>query len=405
MARLLFVTSRLPYPPREGHQLRSWHLLQAAAKQHQVDLLCLQRPEDPVEVDPVLRATVHSLKRVPVPSLRAPASLARMATRWLAHGQPLLSARYLSAPLRAEFRALAATADLVHLDILAVAGLLADVPVGVPVVLNEHNVEYQLLQAHASIETRRWRRPWLRWQARELERFERAACTAASRVLACSDIDAHKLVELAPEARVQVIANGVDLQRYAPRSPPNGDQRTLVFVGQMSWFPNHDGISDFMAHSLPLIRRQHPDVRLLVIGKDGGMRAPAGLESAVEFAGFVDDLRTRVLDAAVYVVPLRAGSGTRLKILEAMAMGKGIVSTRIGAEGIGLCDGVDALLADTPEDFAAAVCRLLDDRPLRMRLGAAARQRAEQHFGWEAIGTRLRAVYSDLLEARQASQR
>lgn len=396
MANLLFVTSRVPYPPREGHQLRSWHLLRAATRAHRVELLSLQRDGDPADPDPTLCRQVDSVHCVPVPSLRDPWAVLAMASRWIAGRQPLLSARYLCSPLRARFRDLVGRADLVHLDILAVAGLLAEVPAGVPVVLNQHNVEHRLLQAQSEIESGRLRAQLLRWRAHELKDFERRACGAASRVLACSEVDALQLRELAPGATVEVIPNGVDLQRFAPRSPPNGDDRTLVFVGQMSWFPNRDGIAEFMASTLPLIRR-HRDVRLVVIGADGGMSVPSGQVDAVEFTGYIDDLRPRVLDAAVYVVPLRAGSGTRLKILEAMAMGKAIVSTHIGAEGIGLRDGIDALLADTPAQFSAAVCRLLDDRPLRMRLGAAARKTAEQHFGWDAIGERLLAVYDDVL--------
>lgn len=399
MARLLFVTSRVPYPPREGHQLRSWNLLRAAAREHRVDLLSLRRDGDPLQADPVLTQKVDRMRCVRVPNPRDPIAALGIAGRWIGGRQPLLSARYLCPQLRAEFRALVRDADLVHLDILAVAGLMHEVPAGIPVVLNQHNVEHRLLQAHAEIEARKLRARMLRWRASELQGFERAACGAASRVLACSDVDALQLRELAPNAAVEVIPNGVDLQRFAPRSPPNGDDRTLVFVGQMSWFPNRDGIADFIASTLPLIR-QRRDARLVVIGEDGGMRVPPGMESAVEFTGYIDDLRPRVLDAAVYVVPLRAGSGTRLKILEAMAMGKAIVSTHIGAEGIGLRDGVDALLADTPAQFAAAVCRLLEDRPLRMRLGAAARQAAQQRFGWEAIGDRLLAVYRDLLMER-----
>jgi polysaccharide biosynthesis protein PslH len=179
-----------------------------------------------------------------------------------------------------------------------------------------------------------------------------------------------------------------------------------VFVGQMGWFPNRDGIEYFLAQILPLVRRRCA-ARLTVIGHRGGMQAPAGLEDAVEFTGFVDDLRAPVHAAQVYVVPLRAGSGTRLKLLEAMAMGKAIVSTRIGAEGLGLVDGEHALLADRPEEFADAVCGLLQDPLRRQTLGAAARTLAERQFGWNAIGRRLLGIYDEVLSAplRAASQR
>lgn len=396
MARLLFVTSRLPYPPREGHQLRSWHLLRAAAGAHRVDLLSLRRAQDPARPDPALEAVASSVHTVALAPLSDPGAALRFAARWAGGGQSLLGARYVDAALRARFRELVGGADLVHLDILAVADLQREVPASVPVVLNEHNVEHQLLRAQAGVEPRAWRRRLLGWRAAELEGFEADACARAACVLACSEIDAQRLRALAPQARVEVVPNGVDLDAHRPAAVDDRDEGGLVFVGQMGWFPNRDGIADFMAQALPLIRQRHA-VLLQVIGERAGMAAPAGLEDAVEFTGFVDDLRSRVQAAAVYVVPLRVGGGTRLKILEAMAMGKAIVSTRIGAEGIGLVDGQDALLADAPADFAAAVCRLLDDPALRRRLGAAARRSAEARFGWEAIGARLLAVYAALL--------
>lgn len=405
MARLLFVTARLPYPPREGHQLRSWHLLCAAAERHEVDLLCLQRPEDDHPPDPALGRRVRRLTCVPLPAVADPRLLLDGGLRWLAGRSSLLGARYVGAALRAAFRARLEEAELVHLDMLALADLMAEVPATMPLVLNAHNVEYRLLEARIALAASAAQRQLLRWRVAELRAFERRACVRATRVLACSDEDAAQLQALAPAARVAVLPNGVDLEAYRPASSPQPAPHGLVFVGQMGWFPNRDGIAHFLRETFPRIRRTHP-VPLQVVGHRAGLLLPDAPTEAVQFTGFLDDLRPTVHAATVYVVPLRVGSGTRLKVLEAMAMGKAIVSTRIGAEGIGLRDGIDALLADTPEAFAAAVCRLLDDASLRQRLGAAARASAEARFGWTAIGARLLSVYDELLAPpRQASQR
>lgn len=400
MPRILFVTSRLPYPPTEGHQLRSWHLLRAAAAAHEVDLISLQRPEDPPTPDRCLLELVRDFQAVPLPAIGRPGPALAMAGRWLRQRQPLLVARYVGAELRAAFGARVAQADLVHLDILPLAALMADVPAGTPVVLNEHNVEHLLLASRAAIEPVGWRRQLLRQQVGELERFEHSACSAADRVLACSPNDVARLHELAPTAEIRVVPNGVDLDFFAGPEPAAEDDRTLVFVGQMGWFPNRDGVLDFIAHAFPLLRSRHPDARLRVIGRRDGLQLGDGAGDAVEFTGFIDDLRPAIREAAVYVVPLRAGSGTRLKLLEAMAMGKAIVSTRIGAEGIDLRDGREALLADSPEEFAAAVSQLLDNRELRRRLGSAARERVERDYGWDAIGETLRDTYDELLPIR-----
>jgi polysaccharide biosynthesis protein PslH len=398
MSRILFVTSRIPFPPREGHQLRSWNLLRAAASRHEVHLLSLQRHDDPSEPAAELTNTVASFHAVPLPGLVNPPAALATAGRWLRERQPLLVARYLGSEMREEFVRRVRGVDLVHLDILPLAGLIPLVPDAIPVVLNEHNVESLLLQSRSEIETSSWRRLLLKQQVAALTRFERSACTVADRVLSCSEPDAVRLRELAPAADVHVVPNGVDLDFFScPPTDAVGDDRTLVFVGQMAWFPNRDGIVDFIASTLPLIRERH-DVSLKVIGKRDGMPPDEGRDPGVEFTGFIDDLRPAVRDAAVYVVPLRAGSGTRLKILEAMAMGKAIVSTRIGAEGIALQDGVNALLADTPADFAGAVCRLLEDRVLRQRLGQAARGLVEREYGWGAIGQRMLHIYDGVLD-------
>ena len=391
MARILFVTSRLPHPPQEGHQLRSWHLLRAAAAGHDVTLLSLVRPEEAGPPSAELSRTA-SVQAVALPKMSALCGLVTASA--IVRGRALLQARYVTGALTRAFDRLAAEADLVHLDILAVAALIERVPPGVPVVVNAHNVESRLLAERVRSEPARWRRAVLASQVRPLARMERRVCSAANRVLACSAIDAERLQALAPAARVTVVPNGVDLVRFRPGADPAGDNHTLVFVGQMSWFPNRDGIEHFLAAVWPRIRQRH-SARLRIIGRDGDTVLPPA--PGVERTGFVADLRPLVEAAGVYIVPLRAGSGTRLKLLEAMAMGKAIVSTRIGAEGLALVDGRHALLADTPEAFADAVSRLLDDRALRRRLGLAARQLADQRYGWEAIGARLKVVYADLL--------
>ena len=398
MARILFVTSRLPYPPTEGHQLRAWHLLQAAARAHRVTLLSLRRPDEQPLPDHLPGVRLAGVHQVDLPTLKWPHQFAGLALRALPPGRTLLDLRYRPSTLQQRFDQLVQRTDLVHLDILAVAGLLERVPDDIPTVLNEHNVESLLAHKRVAIETRPLQRLLLRLRNRGLEDFERLACGRASRVLACSQQDAERLLALAPGCKVSVVPNGVDLEAFRPGRPGSEQGGSMVFVGHMGWFPNRDGIEYFIAEILPLLK-DRPNLHLEIIGRNPDLSAPRGEAGRVSFAGFVDDLQDRVQRAAVFIVPLRAGSGTRLKILEAMAMGKAIVSTRIGAEGIGLVDGDSACLADTPEAFAAAINRLLDNPELRNRLSVRARELAEQHYGWTVIGERLLASYESLLQS------
>lgn len=396
MARILAVTSRLPFPPREGHQLRAWHVLRALASRHEVTLLSFQRSDDlPTEAEP-LHAAMARVETFRIPSERSLAALGTAVLRGTLTRHPFLAAKYDSPALRARLAMLAGDADLVHFDMLPLMAHVDCVPDGVPVTLNAHNVEHRLLATRARIERRVWARRFLSGQVSRLEAFERRACERADAVLACSEVDAQGLQALAPGCKVHVVANGVDLENNRPAThAPDPDR--LVFVGQMGWFPNRDGVEWFLREVFPRILAQRPTTRFELVGKADGFEVPEAVRTNVTLAGFVDDLRPHVHDAAVYVVPLRAGSGTRLKVLEAMALGKAIVTTSVGSEGIALRHGHNALYADDAASFADAVLALLVSPSRAVELGLQARMLAEQEYGWEAIGARLLQAYEPLL--------
>lgn len=396
MARILALTSRLPFPPREGHQLRAWHVLRVLASRHEVTLLSFQRRDDlPDEAGP-LHDAMHRVETFPIACEHGHAALVGALLRGTLTRTPFLAAKYDSRRLRARLTELARDADLVHFDMLPLMAHADCVPPGVPVTLNAHNVEHALLARRARIETRALARAFLSTQVSRLQAFERQACQRADTVLACSEIDAQALRELAPGRPVHVIANGVDLEGNRPstRSP---DPDRLVFVGQMGWFPNRDGVEWFLREVFPRILEQRPRTRFELVGKADGFSVPANVAAQVTLAGFVDDLRPHVHEASVYVVPLRAGSGTRLKVLEAMALGKAIVTTQVGSEGIALRHGDSAVFADDADSFAQATLALLDSPERIARMGEAARRLAQAEYGWDAIGAKLLRCYEPLI--------
>jgi polysaccharide biosynthesis protein PslH len=396
MARILALTSRLPYPPREGHQLRAWHVLKALASRHEVTLLSFLRKDDALDEAGPLRDVLARLETFPIASEHSHASMAGALLRGTSTRTPFLVAKYDSAALRRRLAELARDADLVHFDMLPLMAHVDCVPAGVPVTFNAHNVEHHLLAKRAQIEPRLAARVFLASQVSRLQAFERRACQRADAILACSEPDAHALRELAPGCDVSVIANGVDLDgnRPAPAAP---DPDRLVFVGQMGWFPNRDGVDWFLQAVFPRILAARPQAQFVLVGKADGYEVPATVAGNVRLAGFVDDLRPDVHAAAVYVVPLRAGSGTRLKVLEAMALGKAIVTTTVGSEGIELEHGESALFADDAEEFARATLALMDSPERVASMGVAARRLAEASYGWDAIGAQLLHRYDGLL--------
>lgn len=403
MARLLFVTSRLPFPPREGHQLRSWHLLKALAQRHEVVLLSFMRGDDDAAGVDEMRKHLAGVETFPIITEHSRLALAWALLRSLLGRQPYVSTKYASPALHARIRQLAPGMDAVHFDMLPLMRNANAVPASVPVIYNAHNVEHLLLSKRAQMTGNTWIRRFLQFQLPRLLEFERRACQRADLVLACSAVDAQTLLQLAPDAHVSVVANGVDLDNNRPAATTTtmdaSAPQKLVFVGQMGWFPNRDGVEWFLDEIFPRILQSKPSAQFVLVGKTDGLAVPKAVAAQVTLTGFVADLRPFVDDASVYVVPLRAGSGTRLKVLEAMALGKAIVTTSTGSEGIALRNGESALYADDAASFAAATLRLLDSPDMAQCLGAAARACAEQHYGWEAVGQQLLECYQQVLRA------
>ena len=228
-----------------------------------------------------------------------------------------------------------------------------------------------------------------------MARAEREWCRRVSLNVAVSQEDASRLGTISGNVDVFVVPNGVDTRALEPStSDPTGD---IVFVGGYSWFPNADGMEFFAYEILPRLRRTIPGVRVRWIG-----RAPTEVIDrfrglGVDMLGYVDDMRPEVHRARCVIVPLRIGGGTRLKILDAWALGKAVVSTSVGCEGLATESGRNILIADTPHEFAAEVVRVLSERSLRARLEAEARRTAIAHYDWETLGETMRTRYSSLL--------
>jgi glycosyltransferase involved in cell wall biosynthesis len=270
-------------------------------------------------------------------------------------------------------------------------------------VFDDHNAEYVLQQRAFETDIRNPRRwigaaySFVQWK--RLRRYERRACLVADRIVAVSETDAKALRNLVPEREPVVVPNGVDAAFYAAPTPPlqaptGPASQDLVFVGKMDFRPNVDGVLWFAREVMPHIRQKAPDVRFWVVGKDPHPRLGWLVhEPAIELTGWVEDVRPYIAAAAVYAVPLRIGGGTRLKVLEAMAMGKAIVSTALGCEGFDLLPNQELVIADAPDDFAAAVLTLLQDSERRARLGRAAQRFASSKYDWQMIVPRLERAY------------
>lgn len=266
-------------------------------------------------------------------------------------------------------------------------------------IVDSHEIAYDLARQFAVTAASVGRRLYAGANWRKLRREELAAYGSADGVYLCSTDDAKRLHDDLPDVRTAVIPNAADVDFYQPRSTdPSPDGRTIVYFGLLSTIPNIDAVVHFIQDIWPDIAKRHPDARCKIIG---GRPPPSLLALAgprVELTGFVPDLRPHLAAAAAVVVPLRLGGGTRLKIVEAMAMGKAIVSTSLGAEGIEAVAGRDILIENEPAGFADAVSRLLAEPALAAQLGRAARQVAVEKYAWSTAAQELERFFCEILE-------
>jgi len=410
--RLLFLCSTLPYPPDSGQTIRSFHVLRLLARAFDVTALCFYRrtplsfgrPEGrTMEQDLAQRlAALSQLADVAAFPIPQEHNIWRLV--WDHLGSIGLNKVYTtfalnSAPFRKRLVRLMQTRrfDLVHLDSITLSRylpLLRDLPV----ICVHHNVESVLLRRRARAERSPWRSAYLLHQAHLMEREERRWCGCCHLNVLVSEADRMELQRIAPEANCTVVPNGVDIEAFRPSA---GREEGIVFVGGLNWFPNRDALQYFCDAILPTVRAagEPTPVRWLGGGGSDEVRRHYRDRYAVELTGYVPDVRPYVRDAACYVVPLRVGGGTRLKILDAWAMGKAVVSTSVGCEGLAAKDGRNILIRDDPDGFARAVRAVLQDGALRRRLGIEGRRTVERHYSWEGIGESMLPLYRSLHEA------
>ncbi len=295
---------------------------------------------------------------------------------------------------------------LVHIDSL---DLFAYLPLfqGYPVACTHHSIESDLLRLRAGLIRPRWLGGYLGHQAMLVEVEERRLCARLALNVMMSEVDATRLARLSPGARTIVAPNGADPDTYRPMPSVEPVAGRVLFLGPTYMFPNHDAVTWFLSDIWERILHVRQDASFRTIGKV----APADklrFESypEVRCLGFVPDLRLALAEGSCSVVPIRIGGGTRLKILDAWAMGQAVVSTSVGCEGLRTIDGENILIRDEPEGFAKAVLAVLGDVDLRKRLGAAARLTVERHYSWTLIGEGLANAYGSVIqEASSAAVR
>jgi glycosyltransferase involved in cell wall biosynthesis len=405
--RILFVTPYLPSPPRFGGQRRLHGLMTALAETNDVSILSLVDPNE--DQTAAVRATEEYCRRVvTIPNHRYNVQGRGKRAFQLRSMVSRHSYEYIVYRQRSFQRALDEWLEREHFDVVhfefaqMAAYRLPRSKRGNGALprfcLDEHNIEYDILRRTADGESTPLRKlygtvNWRKLRTEELRAWSRFDGTTLTSVR-----DEELLRTDAPRTRTAVVPNGVDISFFGPRPERAPTQpMTVLFFGAINYYPNTEGLLFYLKEIHPKIKARYPEMKLSIVGPNPPESITAWRGPGIEITGFVDDVRPYIERSTAVVAPLLIGGGTRLKILEAMAMNKAVVSTTIGAEGLDVTSGRDVLIADDPETFASEVGRLLDDAALVTRLGDAARRLVEDRYSWHASVRRLSAFYEELV--------
>ena len=273
----------------------------------------------------------------------------------------------------------------------------------VATVLFQHNVEAVIWKRHYELQKNPLKRAFLYDQWRKTWRYERSACRKFALVVAVSAADEHQMREEYDLRRAAAVATGVDIDYFRPSGEITPEKHNIVFTGSMDWLPNEDAMQYFIRELLPLVRKEIPDVTLTVVGRNpyASLVELSKSDKRIVVTGRVDDVRPFIEKAAVFVVPIRIGGGTRLKIYEAMSMGKPVVSTTVGAEGLPVTNNQELVLADSASDFADALIRVFRDPDWAAELGGRAEKLVREKFGWRGVAESFAALCAEAANSPQ----
>lgn len=397
--RILYLSTWFPYPFDNGSKIRVYHLLRALGTRHEVSLLSFAFDTAQPQHVAALASFCKHVETIDCNPFQREAT--RSALRFLSV-DPVVTLPLPDVTARIEQLYAQTTFDVVIASIEVTAVYALQAPVSTLKVLEEHNSLTRWMRERYEQQSSLLQklRCWISWQktrAYEANLFSRFdLCTMVSRQDQRESLNLLK----GRSTPVELIPNGVDCDYNRPGmfvAQPN----TLIYNGAITYRANYDAVQYFLGEIYPRVRQQRPQVSLTVTGSTEGVdRSALPADQSVHFSGYVDDIRPVVGSHAVCVAPLREGGGTRLKILEAMALGTPVVSTTKGAEGLNVIDGEHLLIADEPQAFAAAVVRLLADDELRRRLSDNARRRVEECYDWKSIGQQFVSLVENTVQRK-----
>lgn len=406
--KILWLSHLIPYPPKGGVLQRSYNLLKEISRYHEVDLLAFNQkaligplfesvPAGVEEARSALSVLCRRMRFFEIASDSSTYGAYMLALKSLLY-EPYninwLKSKAFSATMASWLEQ--EKYDLVHFDTISLVPFFSLLPPSIATTLDHHNIESHMLMRRSSKEKNVLKRFYYWQEGIRLAGYERRYCPQFSLNITCSDIDKERLLDLAPQSKALSIPNGVDLDFFKPAGLTIHPNR-LIFVGTMNWYPNVEAVLYIAEKLWPRLKKIHPNLIFDVIGSNPPEKICSLADRFTDFHihGFVDDVRPFIETATVYVCPIRDGGGTKLKILDAMAMAKAVVAHPVACEGINVTDGENILLAEDDTSFINHIDSLLTTEERRHALGMAARRLIEQHYGYHAIGEQLSNAFQE----------
>lgn len=394
---VLMLTPYLPYPPNSGGRSRTYNLIKHLREDYRISLICFGRLEEQrYDLAPLRElCDVTVVDRAPSPGTIKAALLSLTGLK------PVTMRLYHTPAMERAIAAFLAhnTTHLIHVESFYMMPNLSR-QLDVPVLLSEPAIEYIAWGRHARVAQPWYTRPGVAFEAWKMKTWEPRLWAEATVVGVMSDVDAGLVKAAIPGVKTVLAPNGVDTDFFQIDETVVRDNRTGLFMGDYKYFPNTDAVLYFHNEILPLIRKQRGDFQLMLLGKDAPREIVAlhnDPDTAVTATGFVDDTRPFLQSGALFVCPLRSGSGTRFKLMEALACGCPVVSTSVGAEGLNAIDGEHMLICDDPKEFAEAVVWVLDNPKQADEMARKGRQWVVNRHAWAHSAALLRDIYDKLI--------
>lgn len=391
--KLLFLTSRFPYPPHRGDKLKIYNLIKQLSERHEITLMSFIQSKKELQYVPAMKEYCARIETVYLPPWRS----------WMScigkifSNTPFQNAYFKSSRMSMLLNSVVSSGsfDIMHIHLIRMAQFCLDRDLSIPTILDLTDAGSLYLKRFRDTTSNPFYKLFLNEELRRISGYERHL-ENFDKSLVCSDVDRDALLHHAPKAKIDILFNGIDIEYYSNHQSTVSEPFRIICTGNMAYHPNADGVLYFVKKIFPLIEKQISEIELYIVGQSPPGKISRLSSARIRVTGFVPDIKEEYLKSSVAVAPIRFGAGTLNKVIEPMALGLPVVTTSLGIEGLPLKNEKDVLVADTPEEFANAVVRLLKDPHLRSMLSTNASTIIRSCYDWKVIAASLEHIYRNL---------